>query len=132
MVKNQLFRVLPEIEMINSLLKIYGLTSLQDTKSFTKNSLQENETIQKLNDMKDKLESYYLPCKSKVYINNITEKKCITILRQFIKVHGYTLISKERYIEGKKMSVYRLIKSDDKVSTPTKSKCKKDIVISFE
>ena len=37
MVKNQLFRVLPEIEMINSLLEIYGLTSLQDTKSFTKN-----------------------------------------------------------------------------------------------
>ena len=69
MVKNQLFRVLPEIEMINSLLEIYGLTSLQDTKSFTKNSLQENETIQKLNDMKDKLESYYLPCKSKIYIN---------------------------------------------------------------
>jgi len=132
MVKNQLFRVLPEIEMINSLLEIYGLTSLQDTKSFTKSSLQENETIQKLNDMKDKLESYYLPCKSKVYIHNITEKKCITILRQFIKVHGYTLISKERYIESKKMSVYRLIKSDDKVSTPTKSKCKKDIVISFE
>ncbi len=132
MVKNQLFRVLPEIEMINSLLEIYGLTSLQDTKSFTKSSLQENETIQKLNDMKDKLESYYLPCKSKVYIHNINEKKCITILRQFIKVHGYTLISKERYIESKKMSVYRLIKSDDKVSTPTKSKCKKDIVISFE
>ena len=132
MVKNQLLRVVPEIEMINSLLEIYGITSLQDTKSFTKSSLQENETIQKLNDMKDKLESYYLPCKSKVYIHNITEKKCITILRQFIKVHGYTLISKERYIESKKMSVYRLIKSDDKVSTPTKSKCKKDIVISFE
>ena len=132
MVKNQLFRVLPEIEMINSLLEIYGLTSLQDTKSFTKSSLQGNETIQKLNDMKDKLESYYLPCKSKVYIHNINEKKCITILRQFIKVHGYTLISKERYIEAKKMSVYRLIKSDDKVSTPKKQDCKKDIVISFE
>ena len=55
------------------------------------------------------------------------------ILRQFIKVHGYTLISKERYIDGNKMSVYRLIE-DNKESTPKKStsKNKKDIVISFE
>ena len=30
------------------------------------------------------------------------------------------------------MSVYRLIKIDDKVSTPKKSNDKKDIVISFE
>ena len=132
MVKNQLFRILPEVEIINSLLEIFGLSSLHDTKSFTKESLKENDTINKLCKMKDVLDKYYLPCKSKNYTTNINEKRCITILRQFIKVHGYTLISKERYIEGQKMSVYRLIKSDDKVSTPKKNTCKKDIVISFE
>ena len=130
--KNQLFRILPEVEVINSLLEIFGLSSLHDTKSFTKESLKENDTINNLCKMKDVLDKYYLPCKSKNYTTNINEKRCITILRQFIKVHGYTLISKERYIDGKKMSVYRLIKSDDKVSTPKKSNCKKDIVISFE
>ena len=130
--KNQLFRILPEVEVINSLLEIFGLSSLHDTKSFTKESLKENDTINKLCKMKDVLDKYYLPCKSKNYTTNINEKRCITILRQFIKVHGYTLISKERYIDGKKMSVYRLIKIDDKVSTPKKSNDKKDIVISFE
>ena len=132
MVKNQLFRILPEVEIINTLLEMFGLSSLHDTKSFTKESLKENDTINKLCKMKDVLDRYYLPCKSKNYTTNINEKRCITILRQFIKVHGYTLISKERYIEGKKMSVYRLIKIDDKVSTPKKSNDKKDIVISFE
>ena len=38
MVKNQLFRILPDIEIINSLLDAFGLTSLNDTKSFTKES----------------------------------------------------------------------------------------------
>ena len=133
MVKNQLFRVLPDIEIINSLLQIFGLNSLYDTKFFTKESLKENDTVNKLCEMKGELEKYYLPCKAKNYINDINDKRCITILRQFIKVHGYTLISKERYIDGKKMSVYRLIE-DNKEPTPKKStsKNKKDIVISFE
>ena len=131
MVKNQLFRVLPDIEVINSLLQIFGLDTLKDTKFFTKESLKENETVSRLTEMKDELEKYYLPCKAKNYITTITEKKSITILRQFIKVHGYTLISNERYIDGHKTSVYRLIE-DNKESTPKKSKDKKNIVISFE
>ena len=85
----------------------------------------------KLNEMKDVLETYYLPCKAKNYIVNINEKSCITILRQFIKIHGYTLISKERHIDRKKVNVYRLIEND-KGTTPKKSKAPKNIVISFE
>jgi len=131
MVKNQLFRVLPDIEIINSLLNAFGLTSLNDTNFFTKESLKGNKTIDKLNEMKDVLETYYLPCKAKNYIVDINEKSCITILRQFIKIHGYTLISKERHIDRKKVNVYRLIEND-KESTPKKSKASKDIVISFE
>jgi len=130
MVKNQLFSILPDIEIINSILETFGLTSINDTKFFTKDTLKEYDTIHKLSAMKDKLETYYLPCKS-TYIEDITEKRCIVILRQFIKSHGYTLISKERYIDGKKMSVYRLLE-DDKQMTPKKTKGKKPIVISFQ
>jgi len=131
MVKNQLFRVLPDMEIINSLLEVFGLDTLKDTKFFTKESLKENDTPSKLINMKDQLEKYYLPCKANNYIVDITEKRSITILRQFIRVHGYALISKERYIDGKKTSVYRLIE-DNKESTPKKSKDKQKIVISFE
>ena len=111
MVKNQLFRVLPDF--------------------FTKDIINELKTVDKLNKLKEKLHTYYLPCKSRVYLNGINEKKCITILRQFIKVYNYTLISKERYINRKKLCVYRLIKLDDKPKTSPNSS-KKDIVISFE
>ena len=55
----------------------------------------------------------------------------ITILKQFIRIHGYTLISKERYIDRNKVCVYRLIKEDDKESKPKKIK-DKQIIISFE
>lgn len=128
MAKNQLFRILPDTEIIQEILEAFGLTSLNDTNYFTKETIQENETIDKLIEIKDKLREYYLPCKQ-TYIDNINDKRCIVILRQFIRVHGYALISKERYINGKKMNVYRLI-VDDVPKTP-KKKIKEPIVISF-
>ena len=53
------------------------------------------------------------------------------ILRQFIKVHGYTLFSRERHIKGKKVNIYRIIK-DDKKPLPDKNKKITPIVISFK
>lgn len=129
--RNQLFRILPDQEMALTILDTFGLTSFEDTNYFTKQTIQENQTVQKLNDIKDSLETYYLPCKAKVYLDNITEKRCITILKQFIRIHGYTLISKERYIDRTKVCVYRLIKEDDKESKPKKIK-DKQIILSFE
>tara|TARA_Y100000287_G_C14161045_1_gene324745 strand:- start:341 stop:733 length:393 start_codon:yes stop_codon:yes gene_type:complete len=129
MVKNQLFRILPDIEIINKILETFGLTSLNDTKIITKETIKENDTINKLNDIKDVLETYYLPCKT-LYIRDISDKRCIVILRQFIRVHGYTLMSKERHIDGKKINIYRIIE-DDKPESKTTNKQKKPIVISF-
>ena len=131
MVKNQLFRVLPDLDIIQHLLNAFGLTTLEDTNFFTKDTINELNTVSRFNELKEKLNTYYLPCKSRVYLSSINKKKCITILRQFIKVHNYTLISKERYINRKKLCVYRLIKLDDKPKSSPKSS-KKDIVISFE
>ena len=131
MVKNQLFRVLPDIEIVHSLLQNFGLSSLHDTNFFTKDTLKDIETVHELNKMKDRLEIYYLPCKAKTYLHDITEKKCITILRQFIKVHGYTLITKERYIKGSKVSVYRLIENDKEIMSNNITE-EPHIVISFK
>jgi len=131
MIKNQLFRVLPDTEIIQRLLETVGLNSLQDNNYFTKETMKEFNTIDKFDGLRDRLETYYLPCKSKVYVKDITDKKCITILRQFIRVHGYTLISKERYINRKKLCVYRLIRLDDKPYNSPKKK-NKNIMISFE
>jgi hypothetical protein len=130
MAKNQLFRILPDIEIVTKILQTFGLSSLEDTTSITKETIQNNNTIEQLNDIKETLETYYLPCKT-MYIRDITEKRCIVILRQFIKVHGYTLFSRERHIKGKKVNIYRIIK-DDKKPLPGKNKKITPIVISFK
>ena len=49
-----------------------------------------------------KLDKYYLPCKAKIYLLNINEKRAITILRHFLKVFNYKLYSTEKYINKKK------------------------------
>ena len=51
--------------------------------------------------------------------DNISEKKCITLLRQFIKVHNYNCVGREKSINGKKTMTYRLIYSnEDYLSSP--------------
>jgi len=132
MVKNQLFRISPELSVVISILDAFGLDDLNDTKFFTKQSIKEVGTVDKINKMKDELRKYYLPCKARHYLNEMTEQKCITILRQFLKVHSYTLVTSEKYIDKVKMGTYRLIKLDDKDSIPKKKNDKYMTVISFE
>lgn len=129
MVKNQLFRILPDMEIITKILETFGIVSLNDTKSFSIQTIRENDTVEKMNNLKDILEKYYLPCKS-LYIRDINEKRCIVILRQFIRVYGYTLVSKERHLKGNKINFYRIIE-DEKYPPVSKDKPKKPIVISF-
>ena len=129
--KNQNFKNTPDIKFITTLLDTFGLTGLDDDRYFTKEHMEEIKAVENITKIIPQLKDYYLPCKAKNYITNITDKRCITILRQFIRIHGYTLISKERSIEGQKTIVYRLIE-DNKESTPKKSETKKNIVISFE
>ena len=131
MAKNQLFRINPDLSIVLSILETFGLDGLSDTKFFTKCSIKDINTVEQMNEMKDNLREYYLPCKARHYLDELNEQKCITILRQFLKVHNYTLITTEKYINKKKMGTYRLIKIDDKNSLPA-YKESKVTVISFE
>ena len=130
MVKNQLFRILPDIDIINIILDTFDITSLDDTRVITIESIKGSNTVNRINSIKGDLEKYYLPCK-RIYLHEITIKRCIVILRQFIKVHGYTLFSRERHINGIKLIVYRIIE-DDKISSIDNTKINKPIVISFQ
>lgn len=55
-----------------------------------------------------KLMNYYLPCKARNYLHIITDKICITILRQILREFGYTLESKELYKNKRKYMLYRV------------------------
>ena len=130
MSKNQLFKIIPEKQFILKLLKLYGIENLEDTRYFTKDNLNNLNTLDNIVNMKDELNIYYLPCKSNIYLKDITLKRCIVILRQFIKILNYTLFSKEKYINGTKMTIYQIIPLNNGINV--NKKLDKKITISFE
>ncbi len=108
--KNQLFRRNPDRYIISDLLKIFDIESLDDPNFyFTKQDLLNLDIIDAMNKLKNRLEVYYIPCKSKIYLNDIDEKKCITILRQFLKYMDYNLKLKEKYVNGVKNYQYFIV-----------------------
>ena len=109
MTKNQLFSCVPELNVVDKLLSYFGLEDgINDKNSFNKLNMKELETVRKIDEYKGELRKYYIPCKARVYLDVIDEKKCITILRQFIKTHGYTLVSCDKSINGNKIVVSRI------------------------
>jgi len=116
--KNQLFRRNPDRYIIDNLMLVFNIISLDDKNfHFTKEDLENLNIVDKINEIKEKLEIYYLPCKSKMYLKDLTEKKCITILRQFLKYIDYNLKMKEKYIKGKKNYLYFIEKNKQKIQS---------------
>lgn len=132
MPKNQLFKIVPDLQIIQAILEAFGLDDIEDTRIFTKEHMKDVDTVQKITDLKDKLEEYYIPCKSKKYLTDLNEKKCITILRQFIKIHHYKCIGMEKSIKGNKCMTYRLFYSKEDYLKSPMSKEKQEYVLSFE
>jgi hypothetical protein len=109
--KNQLFKKLPPIDLFERLVKIYGLTDINDCRKFTKDHLTKNKTLEKIEGFREELEEYYLPCKTTKYLLDLDEKKLITILRQIAKVFDYYVTSNEKYLNSKKVLQYSLEKN---------------------
>ena len=131
MPKNQLFKINPDYDIMGKLLNAFCLTNISDTRFFTKQNIIDNNTPQKISEIIPQLQKYYLPCKAKIYLTNINEKKCITIFRQFLKFYQYKCIAIEKSFNGKKQMTYRLIK-DDKSQLYTSKKKIKQFVLEFD
>ena len=110
--KNQLFKKLPPIDLFERLVKIYGLTDINDCRKFTKDHLIKNKTLEKIEGLREELEEYYLPCKTTKYLLDLDEKKLITILRQIAKIFDYHVTSNEKYLNSRKVLQYSLEKND--------------------
>ena len=132
MPKNQLFKNVPDLQIVQSVLEAFGLDNIEDTRLFTKEHMIDVETVQKLTALTPTLQEYYLPCKSKIYLTDLNEKKCITILRQFIKIHHYKCISHEKSIKGKKQATYRLLYSEEDYLKSPMSNESQGVVVSFD
>ena len=104
---SQLFKLIPKINVLYDILRCFGLKELNEKKYFSRDDLIKMDSVNKLKLLK--LDKYYLPCKAKIYLYNINEKKIITILRHFLRVFNYKLFSTEKYINKKKIIIYHII-----------------------
>ena len=128
--KNQLFRHSPDEKVTLQLLSLFGIQNFEDNHTFTRKNLEDLQTVENMNKLIDSLSLYYIPCKAKKYLSELNEKKCITVLRQFLKVHNYTLFSKEKFVKGDKQLYYQIIPKPVNISTDQRERS--PIVISFD
>ena len=92
----QFFCEIPEIDFMNELLACYCLNGFDQKIQFCKSNIVEMNTVKKLDEFLPEIVPYYLPCKAKTYMNELSEKRLITILFQFIKLYAYELYRKEK------------------------------------
>jgi hypothetical protein len=112
---NQLFKSLIPEDLFKSICECYGITNFITEYSFSKKEMDKMKTLENLNNYKDDLNQYYLPCKAKLYLNNLNHSKAITILRQILRLYNMTLLSKQKYIKQKKTTLYYISKISDNV-----------------
>ena len=138
MVKDQLFKKYPSNELYESIISSFGIQDIDSKYTFSRNDLKHLKTVEKINKLKPYLEKCYIPCKARTYLNNLTEKNVVTVLRQVIKIRGYYISSREKYIKGHKYILYKIEKNDSDDYTPlsttfetNKEKSSKPIIITF-
>jgi hypothetical protein len=113
--KNQLFsNNYPPIELVQQILNLLlynnNITNVSETDNiyieFSKKTLLQKNVTNTIEPYIEELKKYYLKCKHKKYLENLTEKKIITLLRQILKPHNYMLLSSEKYDNGIKYLAY--------------------------
>jgi len=117
-VKNQLFRENIEIEFLEKLIKDCFNIELNNSTyySFSKKTIITRNVLEVINNNMEKLKKYYIKCKHKIYLENLNEKKIITLLRQLLRMHDFELKAKEKYENGKKYLLYTIGKKVAEIS----------------
>ena len=107
--KSQLF--IKEIVPFNLVKKILNIIINKDLNDniyfeFSIKNLINKKILEKMNDFIPDLKKYYLKCKHKKYLEDLNEKKIITILRQILRLYDFTINSIEKYDDGQKYLLY--------------------------
>ena len=130
--KDQLFKNKPDFNLVTNIIKLFGLLDINDINLFTKQNLIDLDTISKMHEYIPKLKEFYLPCKSRLYLTDLDEKKCITILRQLLKQYNYNILAKEKTIKSVKYNFYQIIQFSNKKINTKSTNDERKIVLSFD
>ena len=113
--KNQLFsKDIPPFDFVKKILS--ELINKEITENiyyeFSLKNLSNKNIIEKINLYIPELKKYYLKCKHKKYLENLNEKKIVTIFRQLLKLYDYTISAVEKYDNGNKYLLYIIMKNN--------------------
>lgn len=111
-IKNQLFRTDISLEFLKEFIHKLFHIELNNTinYSFSKKTLITKNIKSIIIDNLETLKKIYIKCKHKIYLENLNEKKIITLIRQLLRTHEYDLKAKEKYENGKKYLLYTISK----------------------
>lgn len=126
--KEQLFKNIPSKEFVEDVLKLFIPNGFQDSYyQFSRKMITEKNVIEKLNLLMPQLKEYYMNCKHKKYLENLDPKRCVTILRQLLRLYDYRVVSMEKYHNGQKFLLYKIEKIEIE-----KDNYKKKLIVEFD
>lgn len=100
-------------DTIVRVLSCFGLTGLADNRMFSKHDLDNLRVAERVVELVPELEKFYIPCKARTYLRGLDTKKCITVLKQVLRLHHRVLLSRERNVHGKKVIYYNVAERGD-------------------
>jgi len=118
--KHQLFKETPPLELVVKVVQCFGFENLKDKGCICKKYFTSMNVIEKLTKLQPELKKYYLPCKAKTYLTELTNNSVMTILRQVLRPHNYVLVSREKYINREKLINYNLVNKNEIELEPIK------------
>ena len=111
---NQLFsKEPPNFDLVNNILFLLTNKDLNDITyyEFSRKILLNKNIIENIQEYIPELKKYYLKCKHEKYLENLTEKKIITLFRQILRKYEYSIHAVEKYNNGRKYLLYTLEKN---------------------
>ena len=113
-IKNQLFREDITFDFLKKFINKCFNIELNNSinYSFSKKTIINKNIKNIIEESVDDLKKLYIKCKHRIYLENLNEKKIITLLRQLLREHNFDLKAKEKYENGKKYLLYSITKKN--------------------
>tara|TARA_R110000782_G_scaffold32924_3_gene80002 strand:+ start:939 stop:1313 length:375 start_codon:yes stop_codon:yes gene_type:complete len=118
---NQLFKRIPTENELEQILNCFNIKSLDEDITFGFTDLIYNNCIKNLYNITNLLMDLYLPCKF-FYINNLNNKKAITLLRQICKLFDRKIIQNFIVINKIKIIKFKIFNKNTKSISIQKNK----------
>jgi hypothetical protein len=112
---NQLFiKENPPFKLVQDILFLLINKELNEHTyyEFSRNTITNKNIIKKIDIYIEELKKYYLKCKHLKYLENLDEKKIITIFRQILRPFNFTINAYEKYNNGEKFLLYVIKKKE--------------------